>query len=385
MKYLTNIDFLLWCLRGCPSSTHWASYVKSHSDDEQLNRALRIARIVRFSKPKMSEEERQQLYDSIVADNSAKSSWRTGAAKYLRHIATGVAACLMLGVVVSTAVRIISADSCSGECAECYTELSQLPMPQSIRVISGQSVFDYSTLSVARINCAADGSVTVNEQPLNLRTQHNMDILIPAAHRAIITLSDNTKVWLNGNTKFRVGAFTTSSRSVEIDGEAYFEVVHNPEAPFTVYSRTLNTTVKGTSFNIYSTSDTSATHYVVLVDGSVEVDMPSLGESVTLAPSQIINYNNDCYMTTQTDVSRYIGWHDGMLTINSDSVADVADKLAEYYGVEVECYSDVASFSCSGRLVLFDDINQTMTVLESIIPINYAWNNGKLYISLGNN
>jgi ferric-dicitrate binding protein FerR (iron transport regulator) len=170
--------------------------------------------------------------------------------------------------------------------------------------------------------------------------------------------------------------------NVEIDGDAYFEVAHNPEAPFVVYTRTLNTIVKGTSFNIYSTSDTSATHYVVLVEGSVEVDMPTIGQSVTLAPSQIISYNNDSYLTTNTDVSRYIGWHDGALTVDSDSVADVVAKLAEYYGVEAECDNDVSSLSCSGRLVLFDDINQTLTVLESIIPIKYKWNSGKLYISL---
>ena len=159
-------------------------------------------------------------------------------------------------------------------------------------------------------------------------------------------------------------------------------MAHNPEAPFVVYTRTLNTIVKGTSFNIYSTSDTSATHYVVLVEGSVEVDMPTIGQSVTLAPSQIISYNNDSYLTTNTDVSRYIGWHDGALTVDSDSVADVVAKLAEYYGVEAECDNDVSSLSCSGRLVLFDDINQTLTVLESIIPIKYKWNSGKLYISL---
>ena len=80
--------------------------------------------------------------------------------------------------------------------------------------------------------------------------QQGMEVLIPSNHRAIVTLSDNTKVWLNGNTKMRVGEFSDTSRSVEIDGDAYFEVAHNPEAPFVVYTRTLNTIVKGTSFNI---------------------------------------------------------------------------------------------------------------------------------------
>lgn len=382
MKYLTNIDFVLWCLRGRSSSAHWASYVRSHSDDEQLNRALRVLSMISISKPKMSSDERQSLYDSIVADSNAASRRWYGSQRMWRRISLGVAACAVLVVGALVAIKIFAVEGkADAQLLPCVS-LADIPMPDNIRVISGQNTFDYNRLVVARINCAQQGVITLNEQVVPQVEQQGMEVLIPSNHRAIVTLSDNTKVWLNGNTKMRVGEFSDTSRSVEIDGDAYFEVAHNPEAPFVVYTRTLNTIVKGTSFNIYSTSDTSATHYVVLVEGSVEVDMPTIGQSVTLAPSQIISYNNDSYLTTNTDVSRYIGWHDGALTVDSDSVADVVAKLAEYYGVEAECDNDVSSLSCSGRLVLFDDINQTLTVLESIIPIKYKWNSGKLYISL---
>lgn len=382
MKYLTNIDFVLWCLRGRSSSAHWASYVRSHSDDEQLNRALRVLGMLSISKPKMSSDERQSLYDSIVTDSNAASRRWCGSQRMWRRLSLGVAACAVLVVGVLAAIKIFAVEGkADAQLLPCVS-LADVPMPDNIRVISGQNTFDYNRLVVARINCAQQGVITLNEQVVPQVEQQGMEVLIPSNHRAIVTLSDNTKVWLNGNTKMRVGEFSDTSRSVEIDGDAYFEVAHNPKAPFVVYTRTLNTIVKGTSFNIYSTSDPSATHYVVLVEGSVEVDMPTIGQSVTLAPSQIISYNNDSYLTTNTDVSRYIGWHDGALTVDSDSVADVVAKLAEYYGVETECDNDVSSLSCSGRLVLFDDINQTLTVLESIIPIKYKWNSGKLYISL---
>lgn len=382
MKYLTNIDFVLWCLRGRSSSAHWASYVRSHSDDEQLNRALRVLGMLSISKPKMSSDERQSLYDSIVADGNLVPNKRCWSKRVWRRLSLGVAACAVLVVGALAAIKIFAVEGkADAQLLPCVS-LADIPMPDNIRVISGQNTFDYNRLVVARINCAQQGVITLNEQAVPQVVQQGMEVFVPSNHRAIVTLSDNTKVWLNGNTKMRVGEFSATSRSVEIDGDAYFEVAHNPEAPFVVYTRTLNTIVKGTSFNIYSTSDISATHYVVLVEGSVEVDMPTLGQSVTLAPSQIISYNNDSYLTTHTDVSRYIGWHDGALTIDSDSVADIVAKLAEYYGVETECDSDVSSLSCSGRLVLFDDINQTLAVLESIIPIKYKWNSGKLYISL---
>ena len=379
MKYLTNIDFVLWCLRGCPPSGHWASYIKSHSEDKELLFALNVMGKLRALSPKMSAEEKGALYASILADKKSSGSGRV-IVKHLRHISIGFAACLLLGAMAYGAMLV--KDKIATSHSAQIAELSAIPMPEHIRVICGDEAYDCNTISVARIKCADDGVVTINEQRVELNSADGVDILIPTSHRAIITLADKTKVWLNGNTKFRIGEFNDTQRSVEIDGEGYFEVVHNPEAPFTVHSRMLNTTVKGTSFNVYSTSNVADTHHVVLVDGSVEVEIPSLAETVTLIPSQIINYNNDSYMTTTTDVSRYTRWHDGSLTIDSDSVAEVTAKLAEYYGVEAVCDDQTSKLSCSGRLVLFDDINQTLTVLESIIPINYSWKGGKLYISL---
>lgn len=379
MKYLTNIDFVLWCLRGCPPSGHWASYIKSHSEDKELLFALNVMGKLRTIRPKMSAEEKQELFDSILDDKKSSGYGRV-IVKHLRHISIGFAACLLLGAMAYAATLVIDRVASSNSVQ--IAELSSIPMPEHIRVICGGEVYDCNSISVARIRCAESGVVSVNEQNIDFNSSEGVDILIPTAHRAIITLADKTKVWLNGNTKFRIGEFSDSQRSVEIDGEGYFEVFHNPEAPFTVYSRMLNTTVKGTSFNVYSTSNVADTHHVVLVDGSVEVEIPSLAESVTLTPSQIINYNNDSYMTTTTDVSRYTRWHDGSLTIDSDSVAEVTAKLAEYYGVEAVCDDQTSKLSCSGRLVLFDDINQTLTVLESIIPITYSWKGGKLYISL---
>jgi ferric-dicitrate binding protein FerR (iron transport regulator) len=51
-----------------------------------------------------------------------------------------------------------------------------------------------------------------------------------------LTLSDGTKVWLNAESSLKYPtAFTSNTREVEITGEAYFEVKHNAKQPFKVH------------------------------------------------------------------------------------------------------------------------------------------------------
>jgi ferric-dicitrate binding protein FerR (iron transport regulator) len=86
-------------------------------------------------------------------------------------------------------------------------------------------------------------------------------------------------------------------------------------------------------------------------------------------------------MVTTTDVSKYISWKDGAIIIDSNSLQDVMSKLADYYNVEIVCSPSVSQLRCSGRLVLFDNIGQTLNVLTNIIPIGYRWADDKLYIT----
>ncbi|HWJ27252.1 MAG TPA: FecR family protein, partial [Flavisolibacter sp.] len=57
----------------------------------------------------------------------------------------------------------------------------------------------------------------------------------PKGRQYALVLSDGSKVWLNAASSIRFPtAFTGDTRGVEITGEAYFEVAHNPGKPFIV-------------------------------------------------------------------------------------------------------------------------------------------------------
>ena len=89
--------------------------------------------------------------------------------------------------------------------------------------------------------------------------------------RSQVLLPDGSKVWLNAGSKLDYPRqFNGKTRDVQLQGEAYFEVMKNSEAPFFVHTNSFDIKVLGTGFNVraYPDEDSAVT---ALVHGSVEV------------------------------------------------------------------------------------------------------------------
>ena len=67
-----------------------------------------------------------------------------------------------------------------------------------------------------------------------------------------VDLADGTHVWLNSGSKLKFpnNFDGQDTRNVELVGEGYFEVHHNPQKPFIVHTRELGVKVLGTCFNV---------------------------------------------------------------------------------------------------------------------------------------
>ena len=77
-----------------------------------------------------------------------------------------------------------------------------------------------------------------------------MVMATPRGRDCRVTLSDGTRVWLNGESELRFPfGFTSGRREVHLRGEAFFEVAKDPQRPFVVTSDYYSATVLGTSFD----------------------------------------------------------------------------------------------------------------------------------------
>jgi transmembrane sensor len=182
--------------------------------------------------------------------------------------------------------------------------------------------------------------------------------------KVTIRLPDGTTVKLNSSSKLIFPEkFTGSTREVTLDGEGYFEVVHNPALPFIVHTDHSSTQVLGTSFNVNGKSSSSTA--VTLVTGRVKVSAVAAETSITLKPSQqaIITQGKKMIDTASVDVTRFIEWKDNVVTFDDTPLNQVVAKLEEWYGVEIAVRSKSIE-SC--RITARYDSESLENVLESL-------------------
>ena len=145
-------------------------------------------------------------------------------------------------------------------------------------------------------------------------------------------LPDGTRVRLNADSKLTYSATQDNGpREVSLTGEAFFEVAHDAQRPFTVTARGVATTALGTSFNVRAYDTTVA---VALVTGRVRVaQQPS---SAVLVPGERIRYfRNAPPRKDRYDALRDLAWREGTLHFSQATLPRVVQQLERWYGVTV--------------------------------------------------
>lgn len=89
--------------------------------------------------------------------------------------------------------------------------------------------------------------------------------ITPKGKRSKISLPDGSQVWLNADSKLTYTEdFGEKKRELSLTGEAFFDVVKNPDKPFIIHVDKASVRVLGTSFNVKSySSDASIETSVV--------------------------------------------------------------------------------------------------------------------------
>ncbi|MFT3950146.1 MAG: DUF4974 domain-containing protein [Agriterribacter sp.] len=106
------------------------------------------------------------------------------------------------------------------------------------------------------------------------------------AEKKSLILPDGSKVILNAGSKLTVDAgFGKQDRKLQLDGEAFFDVVHDSSKPFVVQTSRMDVKVLGTAFNVKA-YETDGTSEASLIRGSVELSLKNEHRKVTLSPNE---------------------------------------------------------------------------------------------------
>lgn len=146
-----------------------------------------------------------------------------------------------------------------------------------------------------------------------------------------IRLPDGSRVTLRVGSKIILSQdFDKEQRSLELFGEAFFEVAKNPNKPFLVKNRELTVEVFGTTFLIKPSLDKTE---VALFSG--EVDVYTDQQRLKLIPNQTAVLQ-DALTKTGGINNHILSWQTNKLMFEKEKLSDVFKALENHYRVEIE-------------------------------------------------
>ena len=213
---------------------------------------------------------------------------------------------------------------------------------------------------------------------------------IPRGQKLTVYLSDGSMVKLNSESKISyVQPFDEDHRTVVLEGEAFFEVTHNPDRPFKVIAKGIETKVLGTSFNISAYADENHVD-VSVVTGRVSVEKipptdkggTNTKEPIVLTPSQQMSYfeHTEESVVTTFNAKKTLSWKNGTLYFNNATMEEFVEELERWYGIDIEVQRKIPIKK--GIVGEFKDqsLEEILIGMHAASEFEYEFENGKLLI-----
>ncbi len=206
-------------------------------------------------------------------------------------------------------------------------------------------------------------------------------VSVDKGNKAVVTLPDHTRVWLNSNSELEYKKTKKRVREVNLTGEAFFKVFKNEKQPFVVTMDNLQVEVLGTSFNAKARENAEIIE-TSLVEGRVRLKSADLSQDYYLNPNEkaIFNKSKNQLQIMTTDNDLETAWKDNKLKFSSERFGDVLAMIGDWYGVEIICkYPEIENDLISGAFKE-ENLETALDALKLQYNIRYERNRDTIIV-----
>lgn len=263
--------------------------------------------------------------------------------------------------------------------------------------------FSFSTLAIAAtifLICASSiyffRQDKVSDLSENVLAQN--EINVPKGSTRKTVLPDGTTVWINAGTTLRFeNDFGKNSRTVYLDGEAYFDIADHKQ-PFIV--RTSRHTIRdiGTIFNVKAYSDdlefeTAVIEGEVSIEGKLSLNSDK-AEIVSVKQQQVIKLNYapapvagpakiktpdlieaKVQKVNSSQLEVYTGWTEDLLVFEGKTFQEISKIMERKYDVEIVMNDEkLRNYAFTGSFKKVDKVEKALKILKETTDINYEQN-----------
>jgi transmembrane sensor len=199
-----------------------------------------------------------------------------------------------------------------------------------------------------------------------------------------LVLPDGSKVWLNSASSLHFPTlFTGNERRVDLDGEGYFEIAHNPLKPFHVIIRQaqddkMDVEALGTHFNVNSYKDEKDIK-TTLFEGAVRIYKQ--GKMELLKPGQeAIADDFTITVNKDIDLNKVLAWKNGWFEFDNTDLPTIMRQISRWYDVDIAFEGKPTSETFGGRISKNLQLSRVLHSLESN-RIKFRLEGKKLYVN----
>lgn len=343
-------------------------------------------------------EDWSQLSENKTIESEVESIWGTLAPqlvqprkgrlfRFLKYAAAAVIV-LFLGLGIVTRFGMDRSDT-DRPISKKLNDRQDVQPPSDARAVltlaDGSKIYLDSSLSgkqiqkgAVSIDVSQNGDITYSGAAAEELAMNTLSI--PKGSKPIhLTLSDGTKVWLNAASSITYPTqFVGKERRVSMTGESYYEVAKNALMPFVVSNGEMQIKVLGTHFNV-NAYDNHATKKITLLEGAVLVSESS--STVKLLPGQQAETHNDkIRINDHADIEQVMAWKDGQFNYTGNDIKTIMKDIERFYDVEVE-YKEEIPYQFVAKISRDVPISSFLEKLEMTNLVHFKIQGKKIIVS----
>ncbi len=214
----------------------------------------------------------------------------------------------------------------------------------------------------------------------NKKVRYNT-ITVPRGEQYKLKLQDGSKIHLNSESYLKFpDFFAADNRSLELGGEAYFEVAKDARRPFYVKMGEMKISVLGTKFNARSYYDENM-KTVSLIEGSVQVEARK--------SKQIIQPGQQAFASPlkplavrDADMNAVTAWLRGEYIFENERLENIMKTLSRWYDCDVVYKREsVKKRIYTGSVKKYKHIQNFLHALQEIEGFAFTIKNDTLTIN----
>lgn len=227
--------------------------------------------------------------------------------------------------------------------ASTLADVPKMADPQhsiQLRLAGGDTI----NLSTAK-NEVTVGNVTLQSTAKSLSYGANDDrtasmasmntLKVPFGMDYKVVLSDGTEIWLNSSTELRFPfSFTSNTREISVNGEAYLKVAKNTKQPFIVHTPSSSVYVLGTRFNV-NTYD-SAMIRVSLLEGAININNGDKQQLIRSGEEAVYQSEKGDIDVQTFDETTVLSWIEGIHYFRNAPLTEICEIFPRWFGIEIK-------------------------------------------------